>query len=249
MCDVSIYVWSLEYKWHGLAKKNESIYRGAKSLTRFFIWFQKMDCQGGCALRTPTPSFWNWRKSSTSTSTCADPGESRSPPRLTWLNGRWKFGSRTDAWNTKGRPSPRATTTKRVPKTRQRKTRKAARTASCLEDLWRRATTTTARPRTTTATPSAVAAPPAAPSKRKIPSPESPASSRPPLKWQMWSKWRWSTRQLTPRPKRRRSNRWPNLVWAAWRRRRRPHHIQAPRTATLHHPPLPCRPPPRPWQP
>lgn len=55
----------------------------------------------GLAPPTPVPNSSSWKRSSTSTVTCAAPGAWRWPTCSTLPRGRSRYGSRIDGWNTK----------------------------------------------------------------------------------------------------------------------------------------------------
>ena len=54
---------------------------------------------GDCGQPTQILSSWNWRKNSTSTSTCAGRDESKSLLLSIWRNAKWKFGSKIVGWS------------------------------------------------------------------------------------------------------------------------------------------------------
>lgn len=59
--------------------------------------------QGDFEQRIPTPSYSSWRKSSTSINISVDLEGSKLRPRWTWQRDKWKFGSRTEEWSTRGK--------------------------------------------------------------------------------------------------------------------------------------------------
>lgn len=73
-----------------------------------------MDCPEGCERRTLTRSCWNWRRSSILTNTFAVREGSRLRPAWTSQRDKWRSGSRTDEWSTRGKLCPRRTTRTRT---------------------------------------------------------------------------------------------------------------------------------------
>ena len=64
------------------------------------------DCDAAAARRTRATRRWNWRRSSTRTTTWRGGGGSKWRTPSVWRNARSRSGSRTGAWNSKRRSRP-----------------------------------------------------------------------------------------------------------------------------------------------
>ena len=94
------------------------------------------------ARRTRATRRWNWRKSSTLTTTWRGGGGSKSPTPCAWRSAKSRFGSRTGAWNWRRSWGPsRKSTSKRVASARSKRARSA--TAAAITTATARASTST----------------------------------------------------------------------------------------------------------